>query len=1130
MRMVVASVFVASSLVVGSLAAAQVPGSHAVGIGQGVVAALPTVDGPDTSALNGSGLNTRSWPIDQPVPGGVMRKDPGSSAWRFVKAISDAELKQAHEKYLADMVAKHGDEPRDVMIEVNDTADVARLRSLGIAPPQAVPSTLAVRLLYRQLPDLRESGLLYWGRGNPRPIRDPGFRRNLPEKAAEAFRSTGPQGQFLPAASPAAVDGTNSTQTVTIWTEGFEFNRVPGTYWTAGDFNSDTGSDYWGDISTSCGAQVHGGSWSIGCNGYGSYPSCVQYVNDQDAYAQNASYLNLSGYSTYDASFYVRYQTEAGYDFFWWAYSVGGGWIPLTDPYGNILEYSGTGGWSQLGVTISNASHTADNFAFQFNFYSDYINTGVGVYVDDLLIRGDPFQPNLAAYPPPGWSGPIVPSSVPGTTTTGTLYAGQPTYIDWAVQNNGAAAAGDSYVYYYLDNNYIGSSYVPSLSNGSYWYQPDWSYTVATTGTHTLKMTIDATGTVTESNEGDNTYQASFYWNPPPPPDLLVQSVVPSSTVPLVGSTISATVTIKNQGTGPADGIFYTYFYRNPGSPPSQGQLPYDDSHTTFSLGVGATETYTVTGLTSQFAGQWTLYAYVDATNLISGESNESNNLSAGVTVNWNSGTVTASGTLAFDDTSYTGAPRVNNRPIRCVKVELWDSDAGQGSGDELLATTITDASGQFSFPAVANQDEADQGRLDLYVRAYVRSEEACLGDAAVLVRDFLFVPWSFASDTYWDIANGTVNLGTIKPLDYGARSALNMYDAILRGYDWAVGQGGTPLQPWYVKLQWQPGISTETAYYDEDTTIIVAGAPSTTAGDLRPNEWDNNAIYHEYAHHLAQLFGFADPKVGGPHSPQGPSTCKGMPCGPLAWIEGVSHFLSCVIQDPVSSLRTNTETNAGWTSTHVYEMDVETGIITYGGALLAVANDQGWTWETPVAGTLWDVYDARDDNDNLDACFDALSGGLGSVWDVLSNHPGQVLTHIGDFHHVYCGRYGGGFLLEKAFCEHGMVSTGCALVQVEGEEEEVRLGLWCGPNPARGGTTVGFALPAGTVGSVRLGVYDVAGRLIRDLVDRRMSAGRHRVVWDGRGEDGVAVRSGMYLCRLVTPVGTRTASVFMIR
>jgi hypothetical protein len=122
-------------------------------------------------------------------------------------------------------------------------------------------------------------------------------------------------------------------------------------------------------------------------------------------------------------------------------------------------------------------------------------------------------KPNLTPYTPSGWDYPIVPSSVQGTTRVNTLYTGQPTYIDWAVINNGSAtASGRFYSYLYLDGTRIGSWYTDNLAAGYYAYVSDWSYTVSTSGWHTLKIVADATGAIGESNENDNTWEKGWNW------------------------------------------------------------------------------------------------------------------------------------------------------------------------------------------------------------------------------------------------------------------------------------------------------------------------------------------------------------------------------------------------------------------------------------------------------------------------------------------------------------------------------------------------------------------------------------------------------------------------------------------
>lgn len=83
-------------------------------------------------------------------------------------------------------------------------------------------------------------------------------------------------------------------------------------------------------------------------------------------------------------------------------------------------------------------------------------------------------------------------------------------------------------------------------------------------------------------------------------------------------------------------------------------------------------------------------------------------------------------------------------------------------------------------------------------------------------------------------------------------------------------------------------------------------------------------------------------------------------------------------------------------------------------------------------------------------------------------------------------------------------------------------------PNPFNPLTTIRFDLPGG--GPVRLSVYDVAGRLIRTLVDTVLPAGNHQAVWDGRDGAGRGVGSGSYLARLEAGGVVETVGMSLLR
>jgi hypothetical protein len=68
-------------------------------------------------------------------------------------------------------------------------------------------------------------------------------------------------------------------------------------------------------------------------------------------------------------------------------------------------------------------------------------------------------------------------------------------------------------------------------------------------------------------------------------------------------------------------------------------------------------------------------------------------------------------------------------------------------------------------------------------------------------------------------------------------------------------------------------------------------------------------------------------------------------------------------------------------------------------------------------------------------------------------------------------------------------------------------------PNPFRTQTRVAYTVPA--PGRVRLGVYDVQGRCVRELSHDRRAAGQYAVAWDGRNAAGAELPSGIYFVRL---------------
>jgi hypothetical protein len=101
-------------------------------------------------------------------------------------------------------------------------------------------------------------------------------------------------------------------------------------------------------------------------------------------------------------------------------------------------------------------------------------------------------------------------------------------------------------------------------------------------------------------------------------------------------------------------------------------------------------------------------------------------------------------------------------------------------------------------------------------------------------------------------------------------------------------------------------------------------------------------------------------------------------------------------------------------------------------------------------------------------------------------------------------------------------------IITVSEEVPVPPVGLRAFPNPYHSFTRIAFRLDREQI--VTLAIYDVRGRLVRTLVDRRMSPGIYYEVWDGRNSLGEPVPSGVYFGRLETGREVRTTKVLLLK
>ncbi len=83
-------------------------------------------------------------------------------------------------------------------------------------------------------------------------------------------------------------------------------------------------------------------------------------------------------------------------------------------------------------------------------------------------------------------------------------------------------------------------------------------------------------------------------------------------------------------------------------------------------------------------------------------------------------------------------------------------------------------------------------------------------------------------------------------------------------------------------------------------------------------------------------------------------------------------------------------------------------------------------------------------------------------------------------------------------------------------------------PNPFRSSTTIRFSTTE--TAPVELKLYDVRGRLVRELSSGILTGGAHTETWDGRDSAGRPVAPGVYFTRLNTTGSTETKRITLVR
>lgn len=315
--------------------------------------------------------------------------------------------------------------------------------------------------------------------------------------------------------------------------------------------------------------------------------------------------------------------------------------------------------------------------------------------------------------------------------------------------------------------------------------------------------------------------------------------------------------------------------------------------------------------------------------------------------------------TIKYTDRTYTSGAFTGTAllPVRKARIEIRDSEF---IGSELVQTALTDNSGSFAVTVPNNNDGDGTGR-DIFLRVV-------LDNSRGRVQDHFGFVFSTDSTTQNNWPGGTLDFG-IRTISLVSSGPYNIYEAINRGYDYAVARGDTI--PPKITAVWSVGnqdlVSNTTYFSNPEKRMYVLGDPAD------PDEFDDDVLLHEYGHAAMYHYSFTS-AVFGAHDWDTVTNNK------LAWAEGWASYYSCAAR------------NSKFFVDHDASSFTAHNIETLNTVLSAAERKENV--EGAVAGALFDIFDTPADG------VDNLANGSGTIWAIFTNYIKSPLeTRFRDFY-----------------------------------------------------------------------------------------------------------------------------------
>jgi hypothetical protein len=158
------------------------------------------------------------------------------------------------------------------------------------------------------------------------------------------------------------------------------------------------------------------------------------------------------------------------------------------------------------------------------------------------------------------------------------------------------------------------------------------------------------------------------------------------------------------------------------------------------------------------------------------------------------------------------------------------------------------------------------------------------------------------------------------------------------------------------------------------------------------------------------------------------------------------------------------------------------------------------------------------------------LTGELGHGINLVVNRDFQHSVDLTDFFEYYQDQYQRGsivyplphltqgkhFFWVKAWDNHNNSSLREVELEIFSSQKPEITDVMNYPNPFSDSTYICYSL-YGTAGKIRIKIFTLSGKLVKEIESESGETGFHSVIWNGEDQDGDRVANGVYIYKVVT-------------